>query len=174
MRTSLKAQLPKTLFKLKAKAFYEDWLQQKRGTPGEEKPQFYKQWIKGWETEYGVSLRKPNKQRSISKEDCIIRVQDYLKNIWSLRCYFIKTFGVDPPIINWDQMPLHRNESSGQATLSFKNKEVFINENHHLSRERVTVFTQIATDGVVDLQPEFVFRGTGLRPPQLITRSDIH
>ena len=39
-------------------------------------------------------------------------------------------------------MPLHRNESSGQATLSFNNREVFVKENHHLSRERVTVFTQ--------------------------------
>ena len=71
-------------------------------------------------------------------------------------------------------MPLHRNESGGQATLSFKNKEVFIKENHHLFRERVTVFMQIATDGVVDLHPEFFFKGTGLRPPKLTTPSNIH
>ena len=126
---------------LKAKDYYKDWLQQHPGTPVEEKLQFSNQWIKGWEQEYGISLRKPNKRYSISKENCIVRVQDYLKNIWSLRYYFIKTFGVDPPIINGDHMPLHRNESSGQATLSFKNKEVFVKENHHLSRERVTVFT---------------------------------
>ena len=81
MRTSLKARLPKTLFKLKAKAFYEDWLQQNPSTPDEEKLQFSNQWIKDWETEYGVSLRKPIKRYSISKEDCISRVQDYLKNI---------------------------------------------------------------------------------------------
>ena len=174
VRTRLKVRLPKFLFQLKAKGFYEDWLQQNPGTPDEEKIQFSNQWIQGWETEYGVSLRKPNKRYSISKEDYIIRVQDYLKNIWSLRYYFIKTFGVDLPIINGDQMPLHRNESSGQATLSFKNKEVFIKENHHLSRERVTVFTQIATDGAVDLHPEFVFKGTGLRPPKLTTLSNIH
>ena len=174
MRTSLKARLPKTLFKLKAKAFYEDWLQQNPGTPDEEKFQFSNQWIKGWETEYGVSLRKPNKWYSISKGDYIIQVQDYLKNIWSLRYYFIKTFGVDPPIINGDQMPLHQNESSGQATPSFKNKEVFIKENQQLFREHVTVFTQIATDGVVDLHPEFLFKGTGLKPPKLTTPSNIH
>ena len=62
-------------------------------------------------------------------------------------------------------MPLHQNESSGQATL----KDVFIKEDHHLSRERVTVFTQIATDGGVDLYPEFVSKWTGKRPPKLTT-----
>ena len=38
-------------------------------------------------------------------------------------------------------MPMHRNESSGQGTPSFKNHETFVKENHHLSRQRVTVFT---------------------------------
>ena len=76
VRTSLKAQLPKSLFLLKAKKFYEDWLQQHLDTPEEEKLQFSNQWVKDWELEYRVSLRKPNKWYSISKEDCIIRVQD--------------------------------------------------------------------------------------------------
>ena len=111
---------------MKAKEYYKDWLQQHPGTPEEEKLKFSNQWIKGWEQEYGISLRKPNKRYSISKENCIVRVQDYLKNIWSLRYYFIKTFGVDPPIINGDQMPLHRNESSGQATLSVKTKKFLL------------------------------------------------
>ena len=113
-----------------------------------------------------MSLRKPNKRYSISRDDCIVRTEDYLKNIWSLR-HFIKTFGIGLPIINSDQMPLHRNESSGQATLIFKNNETFVKENYHLLRERVTVFTQIASDTNVKLQPEFVFKGTGKRPPQL-------
>ena len=56
--------------------------------------------IQDWETEYGVSLKKPNKRYSIAKEDVIIRVTDYLKNIWTVRRYFIETFGIDPPIIN--------------------------------------------------------------------------
>ena len=116
-RTSLKPRLPKSLFLLKFKKFYEH-----PDTPEEEKLQSSNQWAKGWELEYGILLQKPNKWHSISKEDCIILVQDYLKNIWSLRHYFIKTFDVDPPIINGDQISLHRNESSGQATLSFKNK----------------------------------------------------
>ena len=51
------------------------------------------------------------------KKDCRIRVQDYLKNIWNVRNYFITKIGIDLLVINDDQMPLHRNESSGQATL---------------------------------------------------------
>ena len=64
-------------------------------------------------------------------------------------------------------MSLHRNEFSGQATLSFKNHEAFVKENHHLSKERVTVFTQIATNENIQPVSEFVFKGTGKRPPKL-------
>ena len=64
-------------------------------------------------------------------------------------------------------MPLHRNESSGQATMSFKNMDTFVKENNHLSRERVTVFTQLSSDPKIKLLPEFVFKGTGKRPPQV-------
>ena len=70
-------------------------------------------------------------------------------------------------------MPLHRIKSSGLITLSFKNKKLFIKENHHLSNERVTVFTHITTEGGVDLYPEFVFKGTGKRPPELIAECSL-
>ena len=43
VRTSLKARLPKSLFLLKAKKFYEDWLQQHPDTAEEEKLQFSNQ-----------------------------------------------------------------------------------------------------------------------------------
>ena len=52
-------------------------------------------------------------------------------------------------------MPLHRNESASQKTLSLKSEEVFVKENYMLSRERVTCFTQL------ELNPEFVFKGKG-------------
>ena len=71
--------------------------------------------------EYNVSLRKPNKKYAIKKEDRIIRIKDYLKNIWTIRKYFIHKYGVDPPAINGDQMPLHRNESASQKTLFYQN-----------------------------------------------------
>ena len=91
-----------------------------------------------------------------------------------MRLYFNTKFGIDPPIINGDHMPLHKNESSGQATLSFKKHDVFVKEKHHLSRERVTVFTQIASTENNLLVPEFVFKGTDKRPPKLTTPLVIH
>ena len=79
--------------------------------------------------EYNVSLRKSNQRFAIKNEDRIIRIKDYLHNIWTVRKYFLDTYGVDPPIINGDQMPLHRNESVGQKTLSLKSEETFVKEN---------------------------------------------
>ena len=130
---------------------------------------FGNQWIKEWEQEYGVSLPKPNKRYAIKKEDLVIRLEDYLKNIWRIRRYFLEKYGVDPPIINGDQMPLHRNESSRQKTTSFKGEDVFVKENYMLSRERFTVYTQVASEPSIKILPEFVFKGKGtkitLNPP---------
>ena len=137
----VKRPLAQRLFKLKANTLYEEWLRD-NPTPESEKLKFGNQWIKIRQKEYGVSLRKPNKRYSIKKEDLVERLQDYLKNVWSIRCYFIEKYGVDPPIINGDQMPLHRNKSS----LTFKGEETFVKENHMLSREIVTVFIQVSTN----------------------------
>ena len=70
-------------------------------------------------------------------------------------------------------MPLHRNASASQKTLSLKSEEVFVKENYMLSRERVTCFTQLCSDPKIELKPEFVFKGkctqTHLTPPK-----DVH
>ena len=60
-----------------------------------------------------------------------------------VRKYFFNKHGVDPPVINEDQMILHSNESASasQKTLSLKSEEVLVKENYMLSRERVTCFT---------------------------------
>ena len=114
--------------------------------------------------EYNVTLRKLNKKYTIKKEDQIIRIKDYLKNIWTVRKYFIDRYGVDPPVINGDQLPLHRNQSESQKTLSLKSEEVFVKENYMLSRERVTCFTQqLCSDPKIELKPEFVFKGKRTR-----------
>ena len=144
------------------------WLkQQPEPIPEEEQLKFSKHWIQDWIKEYNVSLRKPNKRFAIKNEDRIIRIKDYLQNIWTVRNYFLDTYGVDPPIINGDQMPIHRNESAGQKTLSLKSEETFGKKNYMLSRERVT---QLCSDPKVDLKPEFLFKGKGTRthltPPE--------
>ena len=108
--------------------------------------------------EYGVSLRHPNKRFQIKQVDREERVFEYLKNIWTVRKFFLDNFGVDPPIINGDQIPLHR-KFTGMSKRTI-----------NLSRERVTIFTQVCSNPNLTLQPEFVFKRKGTRttlhPPE--------
>ena len=41
--------------------------------------------------------------------------------------------------------------------------DTYVKENYNLSRERVTVFTQVSSDPDLTLKPEFVFKGKGTR-----------
>ena len=75
-----------------------------------------------------------------------------------------------------DQMPLHRNESSGEKTLNFKgsSQTTYVKENHSLSRERTTVMTSLSSEKVSTAPKlEFVFKGVGTRvkldPPAGVT-----
>lgn len=72
--------------------------------------------------------------------------------------YSLDTYGIDPPIFNGDQMPLHRNESASQKTLSVKSETVFEKKNYMFLRERVTCFTQFCSGTKVTLLLEFVFK----------------
>ena len=120
MRSSLKARLPRKMFKTQCKVFYEQWLsQQPVGIREEKRIVFSNSWIRNWMKEYGVSLRHPNKRFQIKQVDREERVFEYLKNIWTVLKFFLDNFGVDLPITNSDQMPLYRNESSSQKTLNF-------------------------------------------------------
>ena len=93
-----------------------------------ERLKFSNQWVKEWEQEYGISLRKQSKKYSIKKEDLVERLQDYLKNVWCVR-FFIEKHGIDSPVKNGDQMPFHSNQSSKQKTMNFKNEDAFVIEN---------------------------------------------
>ena len=95
-----------------------------------------------------------------------------MKNVWRIRRYFIEKYGADPPIINGDQMPLHRNVSSQQKTLNFKGEETFVKENHMLSLKRVTVYTQVTSNSEF-VTPEFIFKGKGTRT-KVNVANDIH
>ena len=113
--------------------------------------------------EYNVSLRKPNKRFQIKQVEREERIFKYFRNIWTVHKLFIDTFGVDPPNINGDQMPLHRNESASQRTLNFTGLDTYVKENYLLARDRATVYTQVANDSSIKLLPEFVFKGKGTR-----------
>ena len=80
-------------------------------------------------------LRHSNKRFQIRQADREGRIFEYLKKFWIVHKLFIDNFGIDPPVINGDQMPLHRNESSTQKTLNFKGMDTYVKENYNLSRE---------------------------------------
>ena len=70
IRSSLKARLPKSMFKAPCKIFYEQCLsQQEKEVPEEKKIVFSNKWVRGWMQEYNVSLRKPNKRFQIRQAD---------------------------------------------------------------------------------------------------------
>ena len=109
----------------------------------------------------------------MSKEDRKERITDFIKNVWTVRHWFITKYGVDPAMYSSDQMPLHRNESSGQATLNFKgqSQSTYVKENHMLSLERAAVMTTASSQAASSPPSlEFIFKGKGIRvninPPQ--------
>ena len=112
----MKRRLLKRLLNRKAREIYAKWLKQNE-TPAEEQLKFGDKWVKQWEAEQGVSQRKPNKHCALPYDNLCILLKDYLKNVWILRNFFLKTYGVDPPVINGNQVPLHWNESTTQKTM---------------------------------------------------------
>ena len=50
-------------------------------------------------------------------------------------------------------MPLHHNERLSEKTLSITGNDAYVKENYSLSRERVTVFTQVSSDPKVLVNP---------------------
>ena len=60
-------------------------------------------------------------------------------------------------------MPRYRNGSFQEKTLGFQGEDTFTKENRSLSRERVTVFTQVSSSSDIKLKPGFVFNVKGAR-----------
>ena len=89
VRESLKGRLPRRLFKLKAQQLYADWLVQ-NPVPENKKLKFSNKWIKLWENEYGVSLKRPNKRYSIKREDLLIRLVIIYKMFGQFECFSSK------------------------------------------------------------------------------------
>ena len=165
IRGGLKGRLPRKIFRLKCLELFEKW--KEANADIDATFQCSKKWVNDWMLEYRVSLKQPNKRFALSRDERIIRIEEFLKNVLRVRFFFNHHFKKEPTIINGDQMPLHRNESSGQKTLSMTDDTTYVKENYLLSRERVTVFTQVSTGAKI--KPEFLFKGKGtqihLQPP---------
>ena len=64
--------------------------------------------------QYNLSLRTQNKRFQIKQADREERFLGSLKIVWTMRKFSIDNFRVDPPIIDGNQMPVHRKESASK------------------------------------------------------------
>ena len=118
IRSSLKGRLPQLILLSKAKQLYKEYWELKRHAGEEsEELKIRWQWLQKWCREYRISLKYPNKQFSIPQAERKKRLIQFLKNVWTARYWWKAKYKTDPPILSADQMPLHRNESSGQKSL---------------------------------------------------------
>ena len=164
VRLTLKARLPKKMFKAQCKVFYQRCLsEQEEPVPKEKRIVFSNIWVRNWMHEYNVSLRKSNKSFQITQKGTKENIAEYLKIIWTVRKFFLDNYGDEPTIINGDQMALYRTESSSWKTLNLNGYEMYVRKNYNLSRERVTVFTQVSNDPTLNWKSEFFFKGKGTR-----------
>ena len=62
--------------------------------------------------QYFIDIRSSSSRFSINADVRKKRIMSFIKSIWTVRHTFIKLCGIDPEIIMYDQMLLHRNESS--------------------------------------------------------------
>ena len=58
--------------------------------------------------------------------------------------------------------------------MTFKNEDAFAKGNHNLSREPVTVFTQVLSTKDISLRREFIFKGKGTRTKIDVTNVNYH
>ena len=90
---ALKGRLSLKIVLRKCRELYQNWLeQQAEDIPENDRLKFGRHWVRDWCKQYSVSLRKPNKRFAIGKEDRIERIEDYLKNVWTIRKYFFDTY----------------------------------------------------------------------------------
>ena len=75
--------------------------------------------------------------------------------------FFLDNYGLDPSIINGDQMLLHRNENSSQKPLTFTGIDTYVKVNCSPSGERVMDFPQLCWNPSIPRKPEFIFKGKG-------------
>ena len=119
------------------------------GEPGCRLPKITSRWVKSWRSEYGVSLRLPNKRFKVSKQVYAERCKIMFTNVIKVRALCVAAFGYDPIIEGFDQQPLHFNESGSKCrkTLAFRGQDqVAVEESVDASRARFTAMTFVSSD----------------------------
>ena len=126
---------------------------------------FSNRWFKAWYKEFHISMKHFNKCFSISQEKRKRRMISFLKNMWTVRYFFEKNYGVKPAILSADQMPQHGNESSSGKTMKFvgHDQSTFVKENYMLSRDRATTMTNVSSSNKLSAPPcEYLLTGKSI------------
>ena len=173
VRTALKGRISLKFFQWKCKQLHQAHIEYKEHegetvTDEERNLNFSWTWVYSWMQQYRVSLKRPNKRYALPQAVRKKIIVQFLKNIWHLRHYFLKDMASNL----WygrgggggDQMPLHRSEQTSRTTMNFAGVETYVKEDYMLSRERVTVYTQISSQADAPTPaPDFVFKVMGQR-----------
>ena len=135
-------------------------------------------WLKNWEGEFGLSMRKANRKYKVPKSVMAQRLEVAWMNVARIRAFCIGIHGYDPDMYNFDQSPFHNNESGSQntPTLAVAGGKVPLIENHSATRQRWTLngMTCSNVDRLMEEGPppaELAFKGAA--PTQLRLRKHI-
>ena len=130
-------------------------------------------WFSGWQREYGLSMRKPNRKYKVPKALMAARLEVGWLNVARVRALCLAVHGYDPEIENWDQSPFHHNESGSQnmTTLAVAGKSAIVPliEGHAATRERWTAnLTTFSNEERLKAEgppySEFMFKATSEGP----------
>ena len=125
-------------------------------------------WLKNWEADYGLSMRKANRKYKVPKYVMEERCEITWLNISRVRAFIMISQGYDPECENFDQSPFYGNEqgSLDSKTLAVAGGLVPLIENHSDTRSRWTAnLTTFSNKERLDADgppyAEFAFKGKG-------------
>ena len=72
-------------------------------------------WIRNWEEEYGLSMKRPNRRYKTSRKSLAINLELCWLSIYRVRAFIEAVHGYDPDMENLDQSPYHTNEGGSQT-----------------------------------------------------------
>jgi len=134
-------RFPRSLLKAKLQEFLADYCHMQlvnglRPTPFQITPQ----WFSGWENEFGLCMKQPNRKFKvplwIRDERCLIA----WLSVFRVRAACEAIFGYDPGMENFDQSPYHHNETGSKnvSTVAVAGMECPLVEGHADTRSRWT------------------------------------
>ena len=141
-------------------------------------PKLDRKWLQKWRLRWGVSLKKPSKKYKVKRSVLKARLLIYWSNLFAVRWFFWKRFGVDLMQEQYDQKGVHMNESGSKQvpTMEMPGRDnIPVKENFHQTRERVSWMTACFSNlrGAGRKIPlEMMFKATGKRILQRLTVPD--